>query len=34
MNDHDAEPMSLDELAAEADEMELAEEGAFEDIKA
>lgn len=34
MNEHDAEPMSLDELAAEADEMEMAEEGAFEEIKA
>lgn len=34
MNDHDAEPMSLDELAAEADEMEAAGEGAFEEIAA
>lgn len=34
MNENDAEPMSLDELEAEADEMELAEEGAFEEIKA
>jgi len=34
MNDHDAEPMSLDELAAEADEMEANAEGAFEEIAA
>ncbi len=34
MNEQDAEPMSLDELAAEADEMEAAGEGAFEEIAA
>ena len=34
MNEHEAEPMSLDELAAEADEMEAAGEGAFEEIAA
>jgi len=34
MNKQDAEPMSLDELAAEADEMEAAGEGAFEEIAA
>ena len=34
MAEHDAEPMSLDELEAEADEMEAAESGAFEEIAA
>ncbi len=34
MNEQNAEPMSLDELAAEADEMEAAGEGAFEEIAA
>jgi len=34
MNEQDTEPMSLDELAAEADEMEAAGEGAFEEIAA
>ena len=34
MNEQDAEPMSLDELAAEADEMEAVGEGAFEEIAA
>ena len=34
MNEQDAEPMSLDELAAEADEMEAAGAGAFEEIAA
>ena len=34
MNEQEAEPMSLDELAAEADEMEAAGEGAFEEIAA
>ena len=34
MNDHDAEPMSLDELAAEADEMEAAGEETLASIAA